>query len=202
MADLKDWELVESFRNGNAGAFNVLVWRWQKPILNFLARYVGSLSEAEDLTQQTFLRAFKKMKGLRESRKFSPWLYQIAVNLARDHLRRQKRHSEVSLDRPVDKSSEAGQGFGQVFANSPDPGPEQQMEKDQLQNILNQSLQAISADQREVIIMRFYQDLKFQEIAQVLDIPEGTAKTRFYYGLKALRNVLNHWGLTREVWPT
>jgi len=197
---LSDRELIESFRQGDTGAFNLLVWRWQKQVLNFLVRYVGNIPEAEDLTQQTFLKVFKKLRGLKDSRKFSPWLYQIASNQARDHLRHRKKQATVSLNRPINKNSKGSVSFDQVLTDSEERNPEQVLEQNHLQVVLNRSLQEINEEQRMVIVLRFYQGLKFQEIADVLQIPEGTAKTRFYFGLKALRAVLKRRGLTKEVW--
>ncbi|NOY78780.1 MAG: sigma-70 family RNA polymerase sigma factor [Calditrichaeota bacterium] len=200
MQALTDLELIESFKQGDMHAFNLLVWRWQKPVLNFLVRFVGNIPEAEDLAQQTFLKVFKKLRGLKDPRKFSPWLYRIASNQARDHLRQRKKRAAVSLNRSIDGTSEGETRFDQILADPTMHNPEQLLDQNHLQVVLNRSLQEISEEQRMVIILRFYQGLKFQEIADVLDIPEGTAKTRFYFGLKALRSVFKRRGLTKEVW--
>ncbi len=202
MQTLTDYELIESFKQGDVTAFNLLAWRWQKPILNFLARLAGSVPEAEDLTQQTFLKVYHKLPGLKEPRKFPSWLYQIALNLAKDYLRHEKKRPFVSFNRPIGKTGEKETEFDQVL---PDPNartPEQILGQQQLQTILSRCLREIREEQRTVILLRFYQGLKFREIAEILHIPDDTAKSRFYSGLKALRDVLNRNGLTKEVWHT
>jgi len=197
---LADDELIESFRQGDISAFNLLAWRWQKPILNFLTRLAGSVPEAEDLTQQTFLKVYQKLPRLREPQKFSSWLYQIALNLAKDHLRHKRKRRFVSFNRTIDKMNEEEMELDQVLADPNARTPEQILDQRQLQAILNRCLQEISVEQRIIILLRFYQGLKFREIAEILHIPDETAKWRFYSGLKALRIVLNCNGLTREVW--
>ena len=199
MDSVSDQELIEKFRRGQIQAFNVLTWRWQDRLLNFLYRYLGNAAEAEDICQTTFLKAFQKLKHLQDTQKFSVWLYQIALNQVRDYFRKKKRQPVLSFNQTL--GNESNDSFETVLADDSEP-PDYDLQQKEMQKILSQSLQKISEDQRAVIIMKIFENLKFSEIAVILKIPEGTAKSRLYTGLKSLRTVLKRSHLGEEVWKS
>lgn len=199
MKDVSDADLIHRFRNGQTQAFNLLVWRWQKPILNFLYRFLGNLQDAEDVNQKTFIKVYHKLSGLKEATKFQVWLYQVAANEAKDQLRKRKRHSFLSLSMPGKSPSENGENR---LSDLPDPQgnhAERALHQEELKNIFARAMQEIPQEQRAIIIMKIYQDLKFVEIAEILQESLNTVKSRMYYGLKALKQALKKQNFSEEV---
>lgn len=194
---MTDDKLIVQFLDGNVHAFNTLVWRWQKPVYNFISRYLGDRELARDISQKTFVRVYDKLHGLQQVEKFSTWLFQIAVNLCRDELKAIKRRPLLSLDE-LRENSNGGHDGEDLVPPEPQPDPEQQACANDLTHLLNRALQEISEPQRVVIIMKEYQNLKFKEIADILGISENTAKSRMYYGLAALRKVFKEWKIDKE----
>ena len=185
MNNLRDAELIERFRKGQIQAFNLLAWRWQKPILNFLYRFLGNVQDSEDACQKTFIKVYQKLIDLQDVNKFRVWLYQVAANQARDQLRHRKRHSFFSLDSNPKRNSESSKVEGRAH-------------QIQLKSIFESAMQNIPEEQRVIIVMKVYQDLKFIEIAEALKLPINTVKSRMYYGLKALKEILKKQNLTEE----
>ena len=185
-----DEALIIAFLNGDTQAFNTLVTRWQKPIYNFVLRYASDPDNADDLTQQTFIRAYQGLRKLDKPTRFSSWLYRIALNAARDAGRANQRHSMVST------SDEAVSNELRVPSYS---HPDQLAHRRDLRDVLSRALQEIPEEQRVVVIMKEYQGLKFREIADVMELPINTVKSRLYYGLKTLRKLFEQWNVTKEV---
>ena len=183
---MSDADLIQRFKAGQHQAFNALVWRWQGRLYRFALRYSGDSEEARDLCQQSFIRAYRQLHRLRDPERFSTWLYQIAANLCRDHLRQRVQH--VSLD----AYEEASGGPHPVLCQVGD------MHKDELRDLLNRALQTLPEEQRVVVVLKEYEGLKFREIAEVLDAPLNTVKSRLYYGLKALRKTFNQWDIDED----
>lgn len=200
MDSVSDQELIEKYKRGQVQAFNVLTWRWQPRILNFLYRYLGNVTDAEDICQTTFLKVFQKLKHLQDTQKFSAWLYQIALNQARDYFRRKKRQSVLSLNQTIGNA--ADDTLEAILADDSELPPDHDLQQKEMQKILSESLQRISEDQRVVIIMKIFENLKFSEIVDILKVPEGTVKSRLYTGLKSLRTVLEQSHLGKEVWKS
>lgn len=188
--DVTDEALIIRFLNGDTEAFNTLVSRWQKPIHNFVLRYACDPDQAQDLTQQTFIRAYRGLRKLDNPARFSSWLYRIALNAARDAGRSSQRHPTVST------SDEAVANRLSVPA---DVLPDSAAHRRSLRDVLHRALQEIPEEQRVIVIMKEYQGLKFREIAEALELPINTVKSRLYYGLKALRKLFDQWNVTEEV---
>ena len=199
MNELSDAELIHRFRKGQTQAFNLLVWRWQKPLLNFLYRFLGNAQDAEDVNQKTFIKVYKKIAGLKETEKFQVWLYQVAANEARDQLRRRKRRSFFSLGTGNSSDSEFEENVIPEPADSGSSNIESNIHQAELKKIFENAMQEIPEEQRIVIIMKIYQDLKFIEIAEILQESLNTIKSRMYYGLRALREVLKQQNFSEEV---
>ncbi len=173
-----DEELVEACLAGEESAFDVLLGRWEKRIRGAIYRLVGSDEEARDLCQEAFLKAYKSLRSFKQEARFSSWLYQIALNLCRDRMRRRRGKTMVSLD----ELEEGG-------AAMPVAGPTalDLLQERDTSRLVAQAIEALPDEQREVIILKEYQGLTFLEIAQVLDVPISTVKTRLYRGLDQLR---------------
>lgn len=194
---MTDAQLIERFQRGDMQAFNTLVWRWEKRLYNFVLRYVGDREEAKDICQKTFIQMYRKGKQLRESSRFSTWLYTIAVNLCRDEVKRKSRRGLLSLDALQDNQNGHDQRLPEMTADR-DDHPEKSACNHNLNEILCRALQKIPQEQRAVIVMKEYEGLKFHEIADILGTSISTAKSRMYYGLHALKKVLKSWNITEE----
>lgn len=183
-----DEELVDAFQGGDLAAFDVLVYRWDRKIQAAIFRIMGTEDEARDLCQEAFLRAYRALGGFKGEARFSSWLYQIALNLCRDRMRRSKGRTLVSLD----ELEEAGNGLLQKG-----PTPLELVEAGDMSRAVASAVAALPAEQREVIVLKEYQDLTFVEIAEILGVPLSTVKTRLYRGLGQLRHKLERQGIRR-----
>jgi RNA polymerase sigma factor (sigma-70 family) len=174
---LTDEELLAEMSRGNGAAWETLIYRYHAPIHAYLNRMLGSAVWAEDYTQECFLRVMKSVKMRRLPESFRPWLYRIASNLCRDHWRKGATRREVlDADAGVDRA--ANDNVAIIF--------EKQWERE----AVIEALEQLQGEQKDLIILRFYQELKLQEIAQVLELPLSTVKTRLYQTLKELQSLL------------
>jgi RNA polymerase sigma-70 factor (ECF subfamily) len=182
-----DEELVEAFQGGDLSAFDLLVRRWDRKIQGAIFRIMGTEDEARDLCQETFLKAYRALGAFKGESRFSSWLYQIALNLCRDRMRRRKGRTMVSLD-DLDED-------GSAFVSRDRPSALDLVEQGDLSRAVAAAVAALPEEQREVIILKEYQDLTFLEIAETLDVPLSTVKTRLYRGLGQLRQHLEKQGI-------
>jgi RNA polymerase sigma-70 factor (ECF subfamily) len=181
-----DEELVEACQAGEASAFDVLVARWEDKIRGAAYRFLGSEEEARDVAQEAFLKAYRALGGFKREARFSSWLYQIATNLCRDRLRRRRTRAAVSLEELEET--------GPVIVETR-PGAHERLQQMDLARVVRRAVHALTEEQREVVILKEYQELTFLEIAQALDVPVSTVKTRLYRGLGQLRLQLEREGL-------
>ncbi len=193
---MTDQVLIERFLSGDVGAFNTLVWRWAKPLYNFVYRYVGSAEAAREITKQTFIRAYTGLQRLKNRASFGTWLHQIALNLSRDEL--QKRRPILSLENLRENEGQTRTLPNELWDN-PEQRPDAAAHNSHLGDVLRRALLSLPEEQRVVIIMKQYQGFKFSEIAEVLAQPLNTVKSRLYHGLVAMRRLLEQWGFSEEV---
>jgi RNA polymerase sigma-70 factor, ECF subfamily len=172
-----DEQLARRVQRGHTADLALLVERHHSPLLGFLYRLTGGdRALAEDLTQEAFLRALRSIKQYQPSRPFKPWLYAIAVNVARDHFKRAETRHTVTL-------------ANDELVALPDPiDLDEALEIDRQRLIA--AIMALPVQQREALILRYDQDLSLAEIAAVLAIPIGTVKSRLSLGLRQLRQQL------------
>jgi RNA polymerase sigma-70 factor (ECF subfamily) len=197
---MTDRDLIEKDLSGSDDAFNTLVWRWQKIIFNFAWRDLGNRDEAHDVAQQVFIRVYRNLHKLKDRDRFSTWIYQIAANLCRDVIKQRRRRQVLSLE-SMQESGSAELAANDAFTLMPegDQHPDRIVSRSQLRDLLEKALQEIPEEQRIVVVMKEYQNLKFTEIAEILGAPVNTIKSRLYYGLNALKKVLARWDIDREV---
>jgi RNA polymerase sigma-70 factor (ECF subfamily) len=182
-----DEELVAAFQAGDIAAFDVLVGRWDRKIQGVIFRLVGSHEEARDVSQETFLKAYRALGTFKKEARFSSWLYQIAVNATRDRMRRRRRRNDLSLE-DVDESAESALRDGS-------PSAFDLVESGDLSRLVAAAMADLPDEQREVLILKEYQGLTFPEIAETLAVPLSTVKTRLYRGLGQLRVRLERQGV-------
>jgi len=180
-----DNQLVARTLNGDVGAFNDLVVRWETSLYRFVVRYLGDSEEARDVCQEAFLKAYSNLDRFRGQAKFSSWLYQIALNQCRTQFRRKKSRPTVSLDEDEQLSH-----LQLVPADV--ETPDATAIKSQQASELQAALAHLPEDQRTAIILKEYHGLKFREIAEILETPESTVKSRLYHGLESLAKSLGH----------
>ena len=183
---ITDEELMMRVRDDDMDAYDVLVKRYEKRLLNFIYRLLQGLDEAEDLFQETFLRVFRSRKRYRAKANFSTWLYTIASNLCMDRLRKSGRQKTTSLD-------QAFQGRVSKYDVLPDYSlaPDVVMEREELQIEIQTALSSLPVHQRIVVIMSEYEGLKYFQIATALGCSVGTVKSRVHRARKQLKQVLS-----------
>ena len=191
MASSSDEELVALSQGGDLDSFNQLVLRWERPIYALAYRVIGREEEARDVAQETFLRAFRALKGFKGQAKFSSWLYRITLNLCRDWIRREKRAPVAQAPEGVDLVELAGEA-------TPAESIEELVGRRQLGRAVSKAMAMLPEEQRTAIILKEYHGLTFQEIAELLDCPLSTVKTRLYQGLTVVRRQLQQAGVSGD----
>jgi RNA polymerase sigma-70 factor (ECF subfamily) len=184
-----DEELVARSIGGDLESFNQLVLRWERPVYALAYRVIGREDDARDVCQETFLRAFRALRGFKGQAKFSSWLYRITLNLCRDWIRRQRRAPVVQAPEGFDSLDLAAVEQGDVET------VEDLVSRRLLGRAVAKAMAGLSGDQRTVVVLKEYQGLTFQEIADLLDCPLSTVKTRMYQGLSVLRRQLEEAGI-------
>jgi len=181
--------LIKQVQNGDSAAFNLLVEKWHSRIYRFAYRFFADADEASEITQKTFIKTYQNVASLDDPGKFSPWIYRIANNLCLDELKRAGRRKSTSLESWLEQTG----GTESDVAT-----PDERLQQKELGSIIQKALLTIPDEQRTVIILKEYEGLKFREIAEILEEPESTVKSRLYYGLKATRRVLQKWNIKHE----
>jgi len=178
-----DEQLIARFQVGDVQAFDILVRRYKDQLLNFIYRFVGNRSDAEDIVQETFLRVYKNKHYYKEIAKFSTWVYTIAGNLAKTELRRRKRHKIFSVSNFVNEERDY---------DIPDRehSPEKKVDSSIQENIIQKAIGKLPTKFKEVIILRDIQGFAYEEISQILNIPLGTVKSRVNRGRLKLQEDL------------
>ena len=183
-----DEELVARSVSGDTDSFNQLVVRWERPIYALAYRVLGREEDARDVCQEAFLRAFRGLKGFRGQAKFSSWLYRITFNLCRDWMRRERRVALMQAPEGVDPLEPA-------VADTTAESSEDLVIRRDLGRTVSKAMMVLPVEQRTVIILKEYHGLTFQEIADLVDCPLSTVKTRLYQGLIVLRRHLEPSGM-------
>ena len=178
-----DEDLVARSKTGDTESFNQLVRRWERPIFALAYRTLGREEDARDVTQETFLRAFRALGGFKGDAKFSSWLYRIALNLCRDWMRKERRTPRVEVPEGLDVEQLAAQ-------HGPSETVEDLAVRAELSRGVAAAMEHLPAEQRQAIILKEYHGLTFQEIAELMKCPLSTVKTRVYQGLSTLRKLL------------
>ncbi|HEX4567712.1 MAG TPA: sigma-70 family RNA polymerase sigma factor [Vicinamibacterales bacterium] len=185
-----DEELVARSMGGDLDSFNQLVLRWERPIYALAYRVIGREEDARDVCQETFLRAFRALSGFKGQAKFSSWLYRITLNLCRDWIRRERRQPLAQTPEGVDLVELAGEAEDTESI-------EELVARKEIGAAVAKAMALLPEEQRTAIVLKEYHGLTFQEIADMLDCPLSTVKTRLYQGLTVLRRQLERSNVTR-----
>jgi RNA polymerase sigma-70 factor (ECF subfamily) len=185
--DDPDAAMVAAVLDGDPEAYRVLVERYERRIYHVVYGMVRSPEDAKDLAQDAFIKAFQNLHRFRLESKFYTWLCRIAMNVAIDHLRKQKhrRHSEF------DDSRGGSEGAQVVRLHSAKDDPAANVARSQLTKTIMDAVETLPDDQKQVLILRELEDMPYKEIAEVLGIPEGTVMSRLYYARRRLQEMLS-----------
>lgn len=185
--NVSDEILMVRYAKGDAGAFDELLARHRNPLFGYLCRLLKNRELAEDTFQEVFIRVINSRKRYKQKAKFSTWLYRIAHNACIDALRRESYRKTESLSKSRGNDTELTL---EDATPSPNPGPDTEFERRQFSEILKKCIDELNPEQREVFVLRQYQNLPFKEIARVTGASESTVKSRMRYALKSLREML------------
>jgi RNA polymerase sigma-70 factor, ECF subfamily len=168
-------------------AFAQLLSRWEGPIKRLCIRMLNDEHKAEDVTQEAFARIYAKRKDFQHGSKFSTFIWRVATNLCLDELRRVKRRRELTILPQTMDSSETD-----IWEELPSerPGPDDSAVTDEQAELVRRAVAQLPEHYRSVVVLRHYEDLKFREIADVLEVPEGTVKSRMAEALSLLNAAL------------
>ena len=184
-----DEQLFRRFRTGDAGAYEALVHRYERPLFGYLSRYLGSAELAEDVFQATFLRVYLKGDGFQEGREFRPWLYAIATHKAIDVQRHERRHRHVEHSR-CRAAVEGHSPLDTVAARG--TTPDEQVGDSEEGSRMHAAVEKLSDVQRRAVQLVYEQGLAYRDAAALMGVPVGTVKSRLHSALLTLAKV---WGV-------
>ena len=183
--EFNDSAVVERVRAGDKQAFNLLVARYQYKIQNLVARLIRDPAEQEDVAQEAFIKAYRAIGNFRGDSTFYTWLYRIAVNTAKNHLvgaSRRPSAQDVSLEDSIMMS----QAEGLVEMNS----PEAILQNDELVNTIRQAIAELPDELKEAIMLREYDGLSYEDIAEIMGCPIGTVRSRIFRARDAIEQAM------------
>ena len=180
-------EAVRKFFEGEEEAFGPIVRHWERKIYNLAWRMVGNREDAQDIVQETFLSVFKSIKSLRDPGSFSTWLYRIALN----HCRAWRRSARLlPIDSGPDQAGDEGSPLFRIPAEARGDSVE-------IRDIIQKALAGLSEEHRSAVVLKEYVGLSLEELANVMDCPLSTAKSRLYHGLRGVQRNLKRLGIIK-----
>jgi RNA polymerase sigma-70 factor, ECF subfamily len=182
-------ETVRRFLDGEEEAFSRIVRDWEKKIYNLAWRMLGNREDAQDVVQETFLSIFKSIRSLRDPARFPTWMYRITLNHC--HSRRRSRTSDLSLSEQDFDSNGDIEGFPPGFPAAP-----RREETVETLDVIRKALAGLSEDHRTAIVLKEYLGLSLEEVANVMECPLSTAKSRLYHGLRDVQRNLKRMGIS------
>jgi len=182
---MDDLKIIESCLMGNADIFSHLIDKYKNMVYDLAYRMCNNSHEAEDISQEAFLRSYQALSRFNPQYKFSTWLYQVTLNIIRDRFKK-KTIKSVSLDAPV--TSNDSDYFHQPEDSS--YNPEEIFTQQEKARRIQQAILSLSVKYREVTVLRHFKDLSYIEIASILKIPSGTVKIRLYRAREKLKEML------------
>jgi len=183
--ELIELRIVKRALKGDRLAFGELVELYKEKLYNLAYRMMGNRQEAEDIAQEAFLRAYKNLQSYDSKHKFSTWIYRIATNLCIDRMRKKK--PDYSLDAELE-----GLDGGDMYTRlaSGERTPEEELVRTETHGEVHAAIEALPENYRAAVILKYMHDMSLQEIADILEVPVSTVKTRIHRGREALRNLL------------
>lgn len=170
-----DWELVKLVQQGHKRSFDLLVIKYQSRVVAIANRFVRDYAEAQDVAQEAFVKAYRALDSFRGDSAFYTWLYRITVNTAKNHLQARKRRPQgsVALD-DEEQFSEDIEALQELET------PETRLVQDELKRLIDETIQGLSEELRSAICLRELEGMSYEDIAQALDCPIGTVRSRIF----------------------
>jgi len=190
LAQVSDEDLLSRFRKGQRDVFGTLVRRYQRELYGYLRRYLGDADLADDVFQTTFVQVFAKAGQYEPGRPVRPWLYAIATNQAIDAMRRLGRQAAVSLEQTETEADGERRGLIEMI-EAREADPFENVNAAETRQIVRACINQLPDFMKQVILMAYYQGLKYQEIAETLEIPLGTVKSRLHAAMMKLTEIWN-----------
>jgi len=186
---MTDAELVARSQRGDLQAFNRLVQKWDAGLYRFVRRVMGNAEDAQDIVQESLLKAYVNIRHLRDPERFRSWLHHIALNLCRDWYRAARTRGATTVYEEQDLEHVRADARPAV------PPADQRVERASLADLLHRVLERLPLEQRTAILLREYHGFTSDEIGQITGVPATTVRTRIFYGLRAVRRTLEQQGI-------
>ena len=178
-------DFFERIKRGDRLAWNQWMEKWYPRIFRFVLKYTNNSILAEEAVQHTFIKAFKGVKNLKDPNKLKSWIYAISINCAKDQL--SKKSKFLGMDGGLDHLITLPKG-------------EKNLNQQEINRLVRSLLNKLPGEQKEVIILKEYEEMTFKEIAQLKEQSENTIKSRCYYGLKAMAKELEKLNISKEIY--
>jgi len=182
----RDNLVIEQCLNGQQSSFSELIDKYKNLVFNLAYRMTNNLDDAEDISQEVFIRVYKSLYNFNPNYKFSTWLYQVTLNICRDRFRKGKIPS-VSLDSPLNKDDQ--KDFSSLIPDN-ENDPEEIFLQTEQTNFINDLISSLPPKYREVIVLRHLRDLSYDEMSKILNISIGSVKSRLFRARGLLKNKL------------
>jgi len=186
MIDRDDIQLIEDYLSGDENAFGLIISRYLKLVYNFVHRFSGNSDDTPDIVQEVFIKVWKNLKKFDLDKNFKTWLFAIARNTAIDWLRKKKNILFSELDLHIEENEKS---FEESVADT-EPLPDEIFQRKELKKELENALQKIKPDFREIILLHYTENLTFEEISEMVGRPLNTTKSHHHRALHSLRKIL------------
>ncbi len=202
LTPLRELQLIEAYRSGGGGpdshkALSELLAAYQRRIYSVCFRMVRQPEDAADLTQDVLMKVVENLSNYDGRSKLSTWIIRVAMNASLSHLRRAKTRETKSLDAPNNNRTESGIGHAQsrqAGLTGREPSPAENVEQEQHRALVLQALESLDAETKAILVLRDMQDMDYQQLAEALDVPLGTVKSRLFRARAAFRQALDSVG--------
>ncbi len=186
--DVPDAELVRRFREGDRAAYSEIVRRYQDRVFTLCLRWMGDREIAAEVAQDVFLALYRSLPGFRGDSQLSTWVFRVVINHCKNRRLYRRRRQEVRHE-PLEGSPDDDQPVRQIASD--DPGTDAPLRAAQAGALLQQGLDQLEEEPRKIIVLRDIQDLSYEEIADLLDLPRGTVKSRLHRARAELAHILS-----------
>jgi RNA polymerase sigma-70 factor (ECF subfamily) len=187
---LRDGRLVRRLKDRDERAFREMVDEYGDRVFSLTYRMLGRREEAEDLAQEVFITIFKSIDSFRGDSRFSTWLYRVTANHCKNRIKYLSRRHDRDQTELTERVEAASSGGGSLAAPRPVARPDVQLEGAQLERILQHAIGELDEEQRILVVLRDVEDLSYEEICAITELPEGTVKSRLHRARMALRKKL------------
>jgi len=178
--------LIMNAQKGDSAAFEELIYRYDKNVLSIALRFVKNNDDAKDIYQEVFLRVFRGLKNFKFKSEFSTWLYRITTNVCLTYKQKQKKHNYVSINHDDEENT----GYNETFEDENSFTPDRILNNSEISSHINNALENLSSRQKMIFILKHYEGYKIKEIAEIINIGEGTVKKYLFEAVHKLREQL------------